>query len=92
MAALHLFCLDPWEARSQAPVLSQVSGGYQQVSCEALVVVHLITGASASVSSPLDRKQHCRWTDLSGRQLAAFIHSVCRWGGRDVYTKEQERK
>lgn len=37
-AALHLFSLDQREARSQAPALSQVSGGYQQVSCEAPVV------------------------------------------------------
>lgn len=35
MSALHLFRLDQWEVRSQAPALSQVSGGYQQVSCEA---------------------------------------------------------
>lgn len=50
------------------------------------------TGVSALVSSPLDRKQHCSWTDLSGRQLAAFIHSVCRWRGKDMCTEEPERK
>lgn len=37
-AALHLFSLAQRKARSQAPALSQVSGGYQQVSCEAPVV------------------------------------------------------
>lgn len=37
-AALHLFSLGQWEARSQASALSQVSEGYQQVSCEAPVV------------------------------------------------------
>jgi len=37
-AALHLFGLDQREVRSWAPALSQVSGGYQQVSCEARVV------------------------------------------------------
>lgn len=26
------------------------------------------------------------------RQLAAFMHSVCRWGGQDMCTEEQERK
>lgn len=52
--------------------------------------LHLITGVTALVSTPLARKWHCSWTDLSGRQLAAFI-CLCAGGEEGTCTQRNKK-
>lgn len=91
MAARHLFCLDQWEARNQAPVLSQVSGGYQQVSCEALAIVHLIyRGLSLSFFS--SRQKAALQLDRPVWKTAGSIYTFCLQVERKGHVHRRTRK